>query len=155
MSPLLRAVGWITSVWGGLNALYCVYRLIAAYMSLDSLARLDVAQRGPNFGLTRGCIITTMCFYFIWCVLAIITFKGGIDVLRRSIQSLMLVTHIPAAIAGVGLLAGITLLAFERLGAEALPYMLGFGLAFVLGLALTVFNNFVLSMKKYRNELEV
>ncbi len=154
MSSLLRTVGWLSSIWGGLNAAYCIYRVIAALLMLGRLARLDVAQREPAFGLTRGCIITTIVFYLIWCVLAILTMRGGIAILRRSNRSLLLVTHFPGAIAGVGLIGGITLLAFERLGAQALAYMLGFGLAFVLGLALTIFNNFVLRQKKHRNELD-
>ncbi len=154
MSPLLRTVGWISCLWGGLNGVYCIYRFISAFNHLAAIAQAELTQPSPTSGVARGGVVTTMVFYVIWCVLGFLVLWGGIDILSRRTRSLVLVTHVPGAIAGVGIVGCITLLAFERLGGQALAYMLGFGLAVFFGISLTVFNNLILNQEKYLHELD-
>ena len=112
---------------------------------LNRLAQIALADRERAFGLTRGCVITMCVFYVLWLTLAVPMTWGGIRVLRQKRTAKELLLYLPGTIAGLALIASITLLGFERVGADALPFLLGFALTTVLASAVTLFNTYVLT----------
>lgn len=148
--PLPAPLVWsalLTICWGGVFFAISIARLIQTVMMLIDLANTNLPDE-RELEFTRGATIALVVFYSLLVLLTLPSFIGGILVLRRSNFGATIATYSPGVVAVVSLVATIAIFFFIRGSRSFLLYLLNFMMAFVLGLALAIFNGFVMNDRK-------
>jgi hypothetical protein len=152
LTPTLVWSGLLSVCWGGVFAIYALANLYQTIRILIALNSDEAVGRDAEF--TRGGIITLVCLYAVLLIFTLIGFFGAVNLLRRSSMGGMLTIWCPGAAALIGLGGSITLFIMVRGSSIFMMYLLGYMLTFVLSLALSIFNGFVMNDRKNTKALK-
>ncbi len=147
-SPALIWCLLLTICWGGVFGVYFIAKLVQTTQFLLALNVESRQQRAVTSELTRGGVITLIVLYSFLLVFALLTFIGGIGLVRRGGFGATLAMYCPGAAVLFALGGVVAEIFFIRGSSQFVMHLLGLLLTFVLGLALCVFNCWVLNDRK-------